>query len=41
MSTGPANSWLRAQRKSDLVELADQVGFKKYVFLTFFFFRSR
>lgn len=33
MSTGPANSWLRAQRKSDLVELADSVGFKKYVFL--------
>jgi hypothetical protein len=29
----PSNSWLRAQRKSDLVELADSLGFKKYVLL--------
>lgn len=37
-----SNSWLRAQRKSDLVELADSVGLKKYVcsflFLFLFFF---
>ncbi|KAH0498928.1 hypothetical protein TgHK011_006154 [Trichoderma gracile] len=26
----PSNSWLRAQRKSDLVELAESVGFKNY-----------
>jgi len=26
-----ANSWLRGQRKSDLVELADKIGFDKYV----------
>ena len=31
MSTSSANSWLRAQRKSDLVELSNEIGFKKYV----------
>ncbi|RFU79159.1 cupin -type [Trichoderma arundinaceum] len=28
--TAPSNAWLRAQRKSDLVELADSVGLKNY-----------
>lgn len=31
MSTNNTNSWLRAQRKMDLVEIADKVGLKKYV----------
>lgn len=31
MSTGSSNSWLRQQRKSDLVEVADSVGLQKYV----------
>lgn len=30
MSTASTNAWLRAQRKSDLVELADGVGLKNY-----------
>lgn len=30
MASAPTNSWLRAQRKSDLVELADAVGLKNY-----------
>jgi hypothetical protein len=29
MSATNTNSWLRAQRKSDLVEIADEVGLKK------------
>lgn len=31
--SGSTNSWLRQQRKSDLVEIADKVNFKKYVLL--------
>lgn len=30
MSATNTNSWLRAQRKSDLVEIADEVGLKNY-----------
>jgi hypothetical protein len=30
MSTSSTNSWLRAQRKTDLVEVADNVGLKNY-----------
>lgn len=30
MSTSSSNSWLRGQRKSDLVEVADHVGLTKY-----------
>jgi hypothetical protein len=29
MSTSSTNSWLRAQRKSDLVEVAETVGLKE------------
>lgn len=39
MSTAATNSWLKAQRKSDLVELADNVGLKKWVL--FFLFCPR
>lgn len=31
MSTSSSNSWLRGQRKSDLVEVADHIGLTKYV----------
>ena len=29
MSANNTNAWLRAQRKMDLVELADKIGLKK------------
>lgn len=31
MSAPTSNSWLRGQRKSDLVEVAENVGLTKYV----------
>lgn len=39
MSTSSTNSWLRAQRKSELIEIAENTGYKKYVsnFILFFF----
>lgn len=45
MSSSQTNAWLRAQRKLDLVQVADSVGLKKYaVFLSctssFFFLRA-
>lgn len=46
MSSSQTNAWLRAQRKLDLVQVADSVGLKKYaVFLSctssFFFLAGR
>lgn len=38
-TTTASNSWLRAQRKSDLVEIADNVGLTKYVVLFLSFSR--
>jgi hypothetical protein len=37
MSASQTNSWLRQQRKMDLVEIAENVGLKEYVYFSSIF----